>query len=90
MGSLGGSKQFFEELQENETYYNVSLRKEAFADLQSSRAHIRGVDWELNSIKQNNPLHREDEVLMELKRKARPLQNKITEREQELNHNKSK
>ena len=77
---------FFNDMREGQEYAMFSASMEV---LQTINQHFKnGVDFELHSIKQKNKSHYLDDTLSELYKEKRKLSKKITEREQEINHNK--
>lgn len=81
---MGQSRDFFTQLREDEEYANMFVSMEVLHYVKQN--YINEVDFRLNSIKQVNTKHKEDELLCELYKKQSKVNKEVREREQELNH----
>lgn len=82
---MGLSKDFFTQFRDGEEYANMFVSMEVLHYVKQN--YINEVDFRLNSIKQVNTKHKEDELLCELYKKQSKVNKDVREREQELNHN---
>lgn len=78
---------FFKDMKNGKQYANISCTMEVYAYLMDSNFFLEK-DFRLNTIKQKNELHSESEVLRDLYKKQRKLNDQIRIEEQKLNHNK--
>ena len=76
---------FFKNMPNGKQYANISCTMELYAFIVDSK-FIMEQDFRLNSIKQKNELHNESEVLKDLYKQQRQLNDKIRIEEQKLNH----
>ena len=81
---MGASSNFFTLLREGEEYFNLTTKENVYSYMLKN--FEKESDFTLNHIKQKNGIHKEDPILKELYKEKRKITNKITEREQKLNH----
>jgi len=77
---------FFNDLRQEEEYATLSVNIDLLNAIRLN--YLLERDYKLHSIKQKNDSHYKDEILTDLYKQKRKIANKISEREQELNHNK--
>lgn len=80
------AENFYSRLKENEEYATVSMRMYMLDKVKISGGSE--VDFTVHGVKSNNPKFKEDRLLKGLYSDKRKLNNKITEREQNINQSK--
>lgn len=76
---------FFKDMKNGKQYANISCSMNVYAHLVDSN-FVLEKDFRLNTIKQKNELHSESEVLKDLYKKQKKLNDQIRIEEQKLNH----